>query len=196
MVYVRHKHDGVNAKPLVDRWRVKHKDLFHAKYFYMLLHEWLLDEGLCGGDDSFPEVFYLTQDVQGASHVWFWWRLVKPENTFLKFELDIDCHIIALTDAEFVKDNKKFKANKGDCEVTVSARLVYDSGDKFKKHPIISHFYDVWFKRIYLSDYYAKRKEYLETVQRLMEAMKVYFKLKTYLAEPEGQNFWMNEDFE
>jgi len=71
-----------------------------------------------------------------------------------------------------------------------------DHEHRWDTHPILKHFHEPFKKRIFKRDMEMHRRQLYREVYRFQEAVKTYFKLRTYLPEPEGQQFWRNEEFE
>ncbi len=200
MPKVYHKYDDVDYLEVVDDTRIKHKDFFHMKNLYIIAHEWLVEEKWAARKDSdFPEALYLHRFTQEAGQeLWIWWRCEKipTDNTFYKYVLDIDWHVIGLEDAEVVHNGMKFKANTGEPEFKIYGKLVYNYTGVWKNHWFLKYFYPLFANRIFLKNLQVHRREFRHDIYRFKEAMKTYLKLKTYLPEPEGQRFYYTEDFE
>ncbi|MDP7323382.1 MAG: hypothetical protein QF632_01320 [Candidatus Woesearchaeota archaeon] len=199
MAKVYNKYDNVDYFSIIEDTRIKHKDFFHMKNLYVVAHEWCIEEGWGPRKDwIFPETFYMHRFTQEAGdELWIWWRLEKipQDNTFYKYVLDVDWHIILLQSTEVMFNGMKFKANTGEPEFKIYAKLVYDYDGVWKNHWFLKHFYTLFAKRIFLKDLYAHKRQFHHELYRFKEAMKVYMKLKTYLPEPEGQKFYYNKEF-
>lgn len=169
--------------------RLKHKDKFHMKNFYYMMHEWIVQEGWAGrGDEEFPEIFAGRNDAAGGgSEVWWFWRPKKEINKFFRWEMDINAHVLTLRDIEEVKDGKKFKTNFGDIEVWVKVNLVLDPDDRWKKHPILRHFVDLYVKRMIKNDVEKQKLALKNEAYRFQEAMKSFLGLVTANEETERQ---------
>jgi len=176
--------------------RIKHNDFFELKSLYMLLHEWLVEEGWAPRNDAnFPERLYLHRFTQQlGQELWVWWRLSKELNNYYKWDLDIDWHIIGLKETEVMHDGVKYKANFGEVEFKVYAKMISDHKGEWRKHWLLKHFQNLYWKGIYWQDFQMHKIELLREVQRMFDAIKVYCKLKTYLPEPEGQRFYLKKD--
>lgn len=195
---VRHRYTGVDFPieyATITQYNVVFKDVFVMKYFYFLLHEWLVEEGYATReDDKFPEVFYLQKENPAVGkELWVRWRLSKDPGApkgFWKFVLDIDMHCLGLTDVEAMVKNQKVKANKGEVEVSVVANLVWDADNSWKKSAWLRPL-----KKQYLRWFMRKKREmhseqlYTEAY-RLQGAIKTYLKLENFLPEKEWEGFW------
>lgn len=183
------------------QFRIKHKDYFSMKGLYEILHEWFVDAGYATRTDSeFPETFYLHRDTtKSGQELWIWWRFEKfPNNvynSFYKYQINLDYHLILLREAEIMYEGQKFKANWGEPEISVTATCVSDWQGTWQKHWFLKNFYTIFWKRIFKAEFEAHKNELYREAYRLQEAMKTYFKLKTYLPEPELHRFYRKEDF-
>ncbi len=178
--------------------QVKHKDYFNMKYLYTLMHEWLVEEDWCSRDDSsFPEAYYLQRESQkSGTELWIRWRLQKNpvNNQYWLFLLDLDIHVILLKEAEIVHEGVKYKANWGEPEIVMTAKILADANNKWKTHPFLKNIHKLYWKRIFKRDFEKQKKDLYHEVYRLQEAIKTYLKIQTYLPEAEGQEFWQKRD--
>lgn len=184
------------------KFRLKHKDYFSMKGLYVVMHEWLVDEGYATrSDPDFPETFYLHREVGGTAgnELWIWWRMKKfPNNVFnsyYRYRIDIDFHIILLRPAEIMYEGQKFKADWGEPEITVTATCESDWQGTWKNHWFLKNFHDIFWKRIFKNEFEAHKNELYREAYRFQEAIKTYLKLKTYLPEPELHRFYRKEDY-
>ena len=173
--------------------RVKHRGLFNMKELYTMIHEWLIQEEYATRTDSdFPEIYYLHRETQtSGDEAWIWWRLEKvPTNsTYYRYVLDIDFHLILMREAEVIHQGKKFKTNWGEVEIKIWGKLEGDYQHKWRKHPILKHFEELFRKRIFKSSFEMHKNEFYREIYRLQNAIKEYLKLRTYLPEPEETFF-------
>jgi hypothetical protein len=192
---VKNKYDDVVYKEVLDDARVKHKDYFNVKYLYMMCHEWFIEHLYGPRDDKkWPETMYMHRFTQtSGQEVWIWWRFRKVFNRFIRYDLDVDWHIIGMEEAEVVKDGKKYKAEKGECEFKIYAKLIFDPGKDFKKG-ILSSLKETFWQRMYYKDILAHRKQLYHELYEFKQYVKTYFNLKNYLPEPEGHKFFHDEN--
>lgn len=195
---LRHRFAGLNYLEAA-KFVVNYKDVFSMKYVYSLIREWLIEEGYATRDDEkFPEVYYLQKEhpVVGKD-LWIRWRLTKnplPHKTessmFWKFMLDIDMHILGMTDVEVLVKDKKLKVNKGEIEFQVLANLVWDASRSWEKSTWLKPFKNIYFKRFMREQREELKDKLYEDAYRLQGAIKTYLKLESYLPEKEGEAFW------
>ena len=131
---------GKSKKDAVDytvTWREKG---FDSLYIYMMVYEWLADNGWHSrADEEFPEIAYIHRDfgaVWGVE-IWAYWRMKRPiEGTAPGFafeHMDINFHFLNLKPHEIVYKGKKIKTQKGEIEIRVISYLVFDElNDRMK----------------------------------------------------------------
>lgn len=195
MPKIKHRYTDFGKEYLqAAAFKIKHKDYFIWKYLYVLIHEWLCEEGYATRDDStFPEERYMHRENQkSGNEVWVYWRLQKQpvKNSFFRYDLDIDIHVVLLKDAEIMLEGKKYKVNWGEPEVKIWAKVIFDHKREWEKSPIMSRLKWIFFKRINKRNFEMHKKQLYREAYRLQEAVKTYFKLSTYLPEIEGQKFY------
>lgn len=193
--HVKNKYEGVVLKDIVDDSRIKHKDYFWCRYLYMMCHEWFIEHDYGPRkDSSWPETFYLHRFTQkNGQELWIWWRFRKKFNKFIRYDFDVDWHIIGLEAAEIVKNGKKFKVNKGEAELKIYAKLIMDQPEAFKKG-FLKSIKKTFFENIYYKDVLMHRKRLYQDVFEFKKALKTYFNLQTWVPEPESHKFFLDEN--
>jgi hypothetical protein len=193
--HIKPKYGKEVVKDILSDTRIKHKDYFWCKYLYMMTHEWFIEHHYGPRDDkSWPEKLYLHRFYQdGSEEVWIWWRFRKQFNQFFRYDLDVDWHIVAMSAAEIVKDGKKYKANKGDAEFKIYAKLIFTKQKDFSKG-ILSYVRDTFLERMYYKDILQHRKQLYYEVNEFKQALRTYFNLPNWLPEAEGHKFWLDEN--
>lgn len=185
--------------------RIQYKEVFHVDHLLQHMHDWLVENGWTksAGDPDFPEVFYHHQFKQGGiEDVRWWWRLSQysPQmkgSKFYKYEMNVDCRIIALVRTEVMQQGMKFKTMKGDIEVNVGAKLVLDENQEFRNHWLLKHFWDLWLKRIKKNEIADETEELKKEVDKFKDHVKAYFKIPIFNPEPQGERGWGNtKDFD
>jgi hypothetical protein len=198
MVEVKHRFSGKDYISTVEETRIKFKDIFDMKEFYTIIHDWFVEEGYASSSEQkFREIFYHHRWNQTAGEeVRFWWRLEKEKTSYYKFEIDVNVLAIGLKPTEIVVRGQKFKANTGEVETKVHARVIADWNDEWKKHWLLKHFHKLFYKRVFVKELDMHRRELYRDVYRFMEFVKTHFKLKKYREEPEGEQFYSTVDYE
>jgi len=194
MPNIKHRFTGEEYIDAIYDERVKYKDYFHMKNLYIMLHEWLVEEGWATRDDkSWPEIFYLHRWTQTAGQeIRIWWRFKKTPtgSSYYQYWLDVDFLVIGLRPEDVIYKGEKYKANWGEVEVKLRARLIADYKHTWRNHWFLKHIHEIFRKRIFKRDLEMHKKELYRDIQRLQEAVKTYLNLKTYLPEPELQKSW------
>lgn len=179
------------------KFTVNFKDVFSLKYIYMVLHEWLIEEGYATRDDeTFPEVYYLQKENPAfGKEIWWRWRMTKNpyapgKSKFWKFMMDIDVHVLGLGDAEVMVKDKKIKVNKGEIEFQVAAYILTDASKEWEDNAWLKPFKKIYLGRIAKSKKEELKRQLYNETYRLQDVIKTYFKLESFLPEKEGEAFW------
>lgn len=173
-------------------------DVFSLKYLYMLMHEWLIEEGYCDRkDENFKETLYLQkEDAQGIKEHWFHWRLDKTpwKNKFWKYVLDINAHTLGIQQVETMHNGKKLKADKGEIEVTIDAYLVIDYQQvwwgKNATNPLFKALAQPLLNRFLKKRFTTHKNQLKEDAYKLKQAIESYFMLPNVLPERELDQVW------
>lgn len=179
-------------------WKVRQfslnfKHVFSLEFLYKRLHEWLVEEGYCGSGDKWIERLYLERiDGGGGKQIWIWWRTDKQHtNSFFKFYLDVDFHILGLKKEEIIVNGTKVGTNKGECEVFVTAKMELDPNKQWNKNFILKNPYvqNFYLNRMYKSQIEAAEDQLVKDAARLLGAIKQYYQLESWLPEYAGPGF-------
>jgi hypothetical protein len=177
--------------------RVSYRDLMDVKAFYVLMHEWFVDNGFCDRtDEAFPEVRYVHRDFGTSKQVWWSWRFRKdsPYNkTFFEWRIDLDVHILGWTKVETVIGGKKASVDKAEVEVFIIPRffLLKEKWENAGLGIFSDFLQKVWYKNMISKE----KKQFENMTLRLQEAIKTYFKLPTYLPTREGHEWEPKAEF-
>lgn len=191
MATIKHRFEDVEYID-VAHLIVKHKDFVYLKGLYTMMHEWYIENGYGPRKDAaFPEAFYFQKEEKGAREIWAWWRGAKTfeGNSYYKYTLDMDMHVVALKDTEIIHKGTKFKTNWGEPEIKIWARLILDYQDTWKKHWLLKNFNEVFHKRIFVDEFDQHRLTLYRDAVRFQDAVKRFFKMKTFIPEPELHGF-------
>ncbi|MEK6857711.1 MAG: hypothetical protein AABX39_03945 [Nanoarchaeota archaeon] len=185
---------GVEKQELVNN-QITYKDVFSLSYLYKLMHEWVVDNGYASSsDDKFNEVFFLQKDNPATGkEYWFRWRLGKePEggSKLFKYEIDIDVHVLGLKEVEVTQQNKRFKADKGEVEISVIGNLIIDPETAWESHPILKSYKQFILYRLLKKKLEGHQAQAVKDTERFLDAVKTYLQLPTYLKEKELGEFW------
>ena len=141
---------------------LSHKKVpFLLKPYYEMMHEWFMDNGFkgVGGGDNYLEPYY--HEIRGnVKEIWFWWRGTKStESSRIKYKMNFDVHVIAMSSKEVMVNNKKMKLDDGEVVTTVKSSLVFDLKDVNKTF-LGKIFYDIYIKRWMQKRFTFHKKEF------------------------------------
>ncbi len=181
------------AKPLVSTYshkqeprlvaasfRVKYRDIFSMKNLYKFIHEWILDKDW--KDPKQHETFYGQKTEKGASEYWIWWDVSKDSSKYIKYKLRIKFHIIGMASTEIMHEGKKFKAEKGEVEMTFLSWVELSEGE-WKKHWLLKHFPDMYKNRIFHTNLEDHKRLLYREIYQLQGLVKKYLNMKGFLPE-------------
>jgi len=191
MASIKHRYTGIPYTQIAG-YSVNFKEVFSMDEFYRMLHEWCIDNDYASSsDEDFPEVYYLQKVIKGAKDVWFRWRLKKDpsdlkkqKKQFWRCDFDIDVHVLGLKDVEVVVKNQKFKANKGEVEIQVSAKLLMDVSGEWAKSPVLRPLKKWTMKKVLEKDRDKFAKDIYDDAYDLRDAVTNFFKIWPYEKEP------------
>ena len=188
----------------IEELRIKYNDVFHFKNLYNMLHEYLVDENWYGGDggQDYPtashrdiETLYMERTMQKALHkggkqYWIWWRLRRNPlyryNGYYEYKLDIDWHAEYMQTVDIMHQGKKIKADKGELEIHINAKIVKtDLAKKWEHHWLLKHFQKAYEQRIINQDLDKAEKDLWREVYRLQAVIKSYLNLRNFIPVPE-----------
>ncbi|MFW6311872.1 MAG: hypothetical protein ACOC1K_06525 [Nanoarchaeota archaeon] len=168
--------------------KVKYKDVFHLKNLYRYMHEWLINDGWGNhSDEKWPEVMYMSNQRHDGEEVWTWWRLERPNNNYMKSAMDVDMHVLYLKNVEKVINGKKVKAQNGECEVIIRGRLVVDPDSYWRKHWLLKHLNQFYWRRFNKLRVEQQKQELYQDCYKFHAAIKNFFRL--YQVEPDRKPF-------
>jgi len=177
-------------------WREKG---FDSMYIYLMLYEWLADNGWHNRkDEDFPEIAYIHRDfgAAGGVEIWTYWRLQRPvegmkEGGFATEHMDINIHFLNLKPHEMVYKGKKIKTQKGEVEIRVISYLLFDEEQYWSKIPLIRSFQTIMMKRTLKRKKEKWRDDLKLEAHRLREMLNIYLKIPHYYPEKEVGEFWL-----
>ncbi len=113
--------------------KIKFKDIFNLKEFYISLHHWLEEYGWEAhklsstgkvlGDEDHYEIYYREKtDGGGAKEMDILWRMWRPapNSKWLRQHLDFKFKVLGTTATEVIRDGHKLKTNKGEVEISIN----------------------------------------------------------------------------
>jgi hypothetical protein len=172
--------------------KIKYRDVFHLKNLYRYMHEWLINDGWGNHkDERWPEDFYMSNVRSDGEEIWYWWRLSKrgqnKEMSYYKKFMDVDVHVLYLKKVETMIQGQKVKANDGEVEIIVRGRLVVDPDRQWRKHWLLKHINEFYWRRFNKRTIEHQKQELYQDAYKFHAAMKNYFKM--YQVEPDRKPF-------
>ncbi|HLC65713.1 MAG TPA: hypothetical protein VJI46_06350 [Candidatus Nanoarchaeia archaeon] len=180
----------------IPEFRVKYKDIYHMRNLYVMLHEYLLEEGFLDtkGDHEEIEKLYMEKMVQkglhrGGKEMWIWWRLLKkPEGKYSGYflnHLDIDFHMMYTQDTEIVHQGKKLKVQMGEIDMLFRPWIEADWQGKWKDHWLLKHFKHLYNERIMVAELDKREKELWRESYRVQGQVKKFLDMRQFMPVPE-----------
>ncbi len=197
---LRHKYSGTMIEEVAVDHRVKYRDVMNLKHLYTVLHDWVCEEGWDSRfDPAFRETFYLHRWTQNSGEeLWIYWRLEKQPNksSYYSYHLDIDWHVVGLRDYDLIQDGKKFKANYGEVELKIFSKVVADFKGKWGKDSLAKSLRKLFFQRTMHEKMLEHRQILYDETYKMLDAVKTYFRLRTYNPEPELAKFGWDKNMQ
>jgi len=191
----------------IEEMRVKYKDVFHLKNLYIMLHEYLYEEGWYGTPKAekqgeryismahlnieklYLEKFCQTGLHSGGKEMWVWWRLQKAPDTkfnaYFKYRLDMDFHMVYLQNREVMHQGKKMKVQWGEIEIFIRPWIEGDINGQWEKHWFLKHMQALYEERLLIQEMDKREKELWREAYRLQGVIKRYFNMRTFIPVPE-----------
>ncbi len=139
---LKHRYEGVENIPIRDEFKVIYNDVFSLKTYLIALREWLIANGYANRSDAdFREEFYLQRNTKRGKFITIRWRVDRTpdedKTNMFKYAFDIEINCRGIEDIEFTHNGQKVKAQKGEIETAVSARLIIDPQGTWKNHKLL-----------------------------------------------------------
>lgn len=181
-------------------YAVTTRDVFKLEYLYIMIHDWLADEGWGSRDDSkFGETYYMQREhPQHGKEIWIRWRLTKQApvspKTYL-WIMDLDFKIIGLKDTEIVYKNQKVKMDRGEFELACRGALIIDHGKEWEKSAL-KRLKRAWLRRVHRHQLGIQKKAIYEECYRLRDLVLSYLKFENIFPEKEAGEFYIKRTLE
>jgi len=179
------------------KFRFKYKDIFGLKSFYTMLHEWINthDWHDVDGKDHYED-FYLEKVEPGDfKEIHIWWRPQKEGTSFYRYKMLVDFKCLYLKQTEIMYKGKKLKADKGEVEMKVWSFIELDYEKKWREHPILKNFYDIYVKRILWSELLRQKLLLYRETYEMQNWMKNFLQMKLFLPILYGEQFHSSEAY-
>jgi len=188
----------------IPEFRIKYNDVFHLKNLYVMMHEFLEDEGWYGDAGALENPSASHRDIEkfymeryhsksihrGGMELWVWWRLKKAPfgkgHPYYSFEMDIDFHGMYMQKVEVMHQGKKLNVDKGELEIFFRPKIVRKKdGKSWEHHWFLKYFQDIYEKRIISADLDKMEKELWREAYKLQGVVKAYLNLRNFIPVPE-----------
>ena len=195
--------EGKNPKILAANFHLEYNDTFHAMGFYRLVYEWLKQKEWAdrqtgtAGDNI--ETFYSEKtSMYGEKELMIWWRVYQwpgiqdfnaNSNSFFKYIMDIDFHIIFLKDTQIMERGKKVNTNWGNLQVNIWSWIEMDYKGEWSSHPMLKFLLNTFRLRIFYRDLIRYKYELYRHTFVLHSEMKRFLNLKGTLPQKAGVPF-------
>ena len=191
-----------NPRLLAAQFRVKYNDIFSMNALYRMMHEFIkAQEWMDIQDDTVGEAhenfYYDRTDLYGNKEIWAWWRLwqfpdgepVDTSNSFYRYHLDIDFHVLHLKEQEIMQRGKKVKTNFGEVEIKIWSWIELDYKGEWSRHPILKFLFEVFEARIFEHELERHKHELYRQTYLFQSEIKKFLQLKNWLPEGQIQRF-------
>lgn len=186
-------------------FKIKYKDVFHLKNLYVMIHEYLVEEGFldeeqeqsASGGHKYTETLYMEKFIQkgihqGGKEMWVYWRTFKMPETkysgYMRYLLDFDFHVMYMQDIEIMHHGKKMKIQSGEIEFFIRPKIEVDYRGEWRKHWLLKHLLKIYNGRILHHEFEKREKELWRDAYRFQGKIKNFLNLRTFIPVPEP--FW------
>ncbi|MBW2971032.1 hypothetical protein KY320_02625 [Candidatus Woesearchaeota archaeon] len=177
---------------------IVYQDVFHLKSLYILMYEWMLEEGWKScqgpweekqygkkGDDNCEKLLYDNRSP-GNRKLYSWWRWQKDAgSSYYHYFMNISFMFLGWKDVEVMHKGEKMKAQIGELTVWIRPWFEYDYGNKWANHPILKHFCSLFENRIFKQDILTKEDKLLQDGYRLQQTIKKFLEQKSFIPDKE-----------
>ncbi len=185
----------------IPQFRIKFRDVFHLRNLYIMMHEYLGEEGWKGSLGSghvfeqgdietlYSEKFFQKGLHLGGKEMWVYWRLKKDYegkfSGYFRNKLDVDMHMAYIQDIEVMHQGKKMRAQRGEIEIFVRPRVELDYNNEWGNHWLLKHFKRLYEDRIMSQEMDKREKELWREAYRFQGKIKRFLNMRTFIPVPE-----------
>lgn len=179
------------------KFRIKYKDIFSLKNFYVKLHEWINSKEWhdSEGKDHYEDLYLEKVEPGDFKEIQVWWRPEKKGTDFYKFKMRVNFKALYLKQTEIMYKGKKLKVDKGEIEMKIWSFVELHGYQKWKKHPILKHFFDIYVKRIFTSELIRQKLILYRETYEMQNYMKNFLQMKLFLPIVYGEQFHATEAY-
>ena len=185
----------------IPQFKVKFNDVYHLKNLYIMMHEYLGEEGWFGSlgkgmsyvhrdiESLYSEKFFQKGLHRGGKEMWVYWRLWKfaegKYSGFFRNQIDVDMHMVYTQDIEIMHHGKKMKVQKGEIELFIRPKLELDYANEWGDHWFLKHFKKLYIDRIMSQEVAKREKELWREAYRFQGKIKKFLNLRIFIPVPE-----------
>ncbi len=199
---IKHRfHDFGKERIEVASWVIQVRDAYNLTYAYVMIHDWIAEEGWGPRDDSlFRETYYVQREhPKFGKEIWLRWRLEKqPPGTKGKlfyYALDLDFKILGLKETEIAWKGQKVKADRSEFELTCRGALIIDKEKAWEKS-MFKGIKELYTRRVLRQKILMHRKNIYSDAYRLRDLVMNYLKLETFMPVKEAGEFFVKRTLE
>jgi hypothetical protein len=152
---------------------VKHKGFFNYSELYNFCYNWFKNEGFL-----LVEKEYVEKLGSGGKEVTIKWSAFRKVTDYYQNFIDVNWHILGMSDAEVEENGKKVKTNKGEVKLTIDAKLKKDWEETWDKQPFykfLRGIYDRYIMRTTEDEYEVRL---IEKTEEFVEDTKAFLNLE------------------
>ncbi|MBW2992588.1 hypothetical protein KY345_05200, partial [Candidatus Woesearchaeota archaeon] len=114
---------------------------------------------------------------------------------FYKFKMRVNFKCLYLKPTEIMYKGKKLKVDKGEVEMKIWSNLELTGYQKWKKHPILKHFWEIYTKRILWHELLKQKLILYRETHEMQAWMKNFLQMKLFLPILYGEQFHATEAY-
>lgn len=152
---------------------IKHKGLFSYSELYNFCYNWFKNEGFI-----LVEKEYIEKISAVGKEIVIKWSAFRKITDYYQNFIDVNWHILGMTDAEAEENGKKIKTNKGEVKLVIDAKLKKDWEETWDKNPFYKFLrgtYDRYIMRTTEDEYEVRL---IEKAEEFVEDTKAFLNLE------------------
>lgn len=185
----------------VAEWTIRIRDAYNLPYIYMMVHDWMQEEGWVPREDHFfPETFYIQRDNPAlGKEIWIRWRCTRfppgAKSSFFTYAIDLDWKLVGLKEVEISWKGQKVKADRAEFELICRAALIIDKTKEWSTWPL-AQIKNLYSKRMLRQKGLMHEKNIYADAYRLRDMVMNYLKLETFMPVKEAGEFYLKRTLE
>lgn len=151
---------------------LKHKGFFNYSDTYNFCYNWFKNEGYNLSEDEY------TEKVSGAKEILIKWKAKKKVTDYFLYVIEVNWHILGMSEAEVEENGKKVKTNKGELKLAIKGKVKRDYEETWDKQPyykFLRGIYDKYILRTTIDEY---EDALTDKAQKFVEETKAFLNLE------------------